>query len=563
MNQRALPALAIILLAILVPIVRAQPSLTASLDHWTIQAPPDPARPGWSTDGTTLRGQTPAAVILSRHPIADAQIDATWRVEPGSTFEIWLGGRPAISMGDAWVGSGAVIDPQGTDAPLVRGDNRPGDTNSLRLRVDAGRVTVWVNGLPATIASAVPGAATLDGPIGFRPTRGAVELRDLTITPLPGSRAPATTLSAGARLAIILGPDAHGVATFVETHLRAAAPHMAVAVVALPGLGEPWLERLALWAPDLVVIGADAIADRPWSDALARIASINPARPPTLLLAGPRAADDIWLQPGRPIRTERAAAAEAAHRAARTLGVAYLPLHEWTDVAVRAGSNAFGAFFAAAGPAGDGRTPAMDLLAAMSILEALNAPGEVGRLTLTADPPHAHASPGHTITAAEPGLIRIDSRRYPPAQWGDERQSSGPRAIGRIIPVADRLTRLVLTAPAPAPVVRLWWGTEFALVSGGALEAGVNLASLFVLRPTDERALEVEAAVAAKRRIELDPADSPRAWLQRWNDAHARADAATAAPVAHVIRIEPFDPDAPLIAPPIVPVPIPPVPVPR
>lgn len=219
--------------------------------------------------------------------------------------------------------------------------------------------------------------------------------------------------------------------------------------------------------------------------------------------------------------------------------------------------EAGGSAVAAIGPAyrfagTDGVHPGPNghLMIAYEILRALGASGAVATITLDMAG-RATASDGHAVVAADAGMVRLSSLRYP-FRFTDVRPDAAdhPATILPWLPFSRDLNRFTLVVRnLPWPRAEVAWGTEVHAFSAADLAAGVDLAEVFTRTPFDAAFGRLMTLIAVKQRKERDmikASGAPTAALPGWTAAdvgeRGRLDDAVHAaivPVEHTITVRP------------------------
>ena len=211
----------------------------------------------------------------------------------------------------------------------------------------------------------------------------------------------------------------------------------------------------------------------------------------------------------------------------------------------------------------DGVHPAANghLVMAYAFLKALGCDGDIGTVTIDMAGGKAEASNGHKVIESSMGTVEILSERYPFCFSGDPSSPEATSGVIEFLPFNQDLNRFTLVVTnAPAPRMKVTWGSASKEFSSDELAKGINLASEF---PTDNPFASafktVEAAVREQQNYEtpmikqfvhnlrpfrqMVPAEGEA--LDRIADAMARRDAElqqaareAVKPVRHTIVVE-------------------------
>lgn len=183
-------------------------------------------------------------------------------------------------------------------------------------------------------------------------------------------------------------------------------------------------------------------------------------------------------------------------------GMPFANVHDAMVATMLKAQDRFGPAYPVCG--GDGVHPAPNgqLVMAYAFLKAMGLDGDLG--TITVDPKgESTAGNGHTIIKSAGGTVEVESRRYPFAFTGGEKDPNGTRSIVPFLPFNEELNRLTLVVRnAPADRVKVTWGTESKVFPRAELEKGVNLAAAFARHPLAEPFARVDAKVADQQNLQ-------------------------------------------------------------
>ena len=156
------------------------------------------------------------------------------------------------------------------------------------------------------------------------------------------------------------------------------------------------------------------------------------------------------------------------------------------------------------------------LVIAYAFLKALGCAGDVGTITLDARTGVAGATEGHKILSASALRMEIESNRYPFCFVDDPRDPLSTRAVLDCVPFNEDLNRFRLVVHHAAEKTRITWGAASRVFSAAELEAGINLAALFLDNPFREAFATVDAAVKAQQAYETPAVKSMLHSLPDW-----------------------------------------------
>jgi hypothetical protein len=137
-----------------------------------------PADGSWQADAAAQGFHGKAGRLRTRKTYKDVVLRLEWKAEPGTRIAIWPrdgSQQTVVSLGDD-AGSGSLPS---APAKGKKADNPSGQWNYLEVRLEGGRVTVWLNGTvvnDVTLRGLLPAAGAvalqLDGqPASFRNVR--------------------------------------------------------------------------------------------------------------------------------------------------------------------------------------------------------------------------------------------------------------------------------------------------------------------------------------------------------------------------------------------------------
>lgn len=142
------------------------------------------------------------------------------------------------------------------------------------------------------------------------------------------------------------------------------------------------------------------------------------------------------------------------------------------------------------------------LAMAYAFLKALGCEGNVGEIVMDATG-KTTVSSGHKVVASAPGVVEIESERYPFCFDQDAKSSASTRSVLPFLPFNQDLNRLTLKVNnLKADRAKVTWGEESREFTKAQVEAGINLASEFTVTPFDKPFGAVMNAVAAKQAYE-------------------------------------------------------------
>jgi len=155
---------------------------------------------------------------------------------------------------------------------------------------------------------------------------------------------------------------------------------------------------------------------------------------------------------------------------------------------------------------GDGVHPGRNgqLVMAYAYLKGMGVDGDIGTITLDAAKGTANVTAGHSVVAASPTSVEIESVRYPFCFEGDPKAPDATTGIIEFFPFNQDLNRYVLKVNnLSTPKAKVTWGKESKEFTAAQLKEGVNLAAEFLDSPFLPAFKKVQDAAAKKQAFEV------------------------------------------------------------
>jgi hypothetical protein len=131
------------------------------------------AEPGWkAVDGVIhFDGAKDAKNLATAKSYKNFELYADWKIDKGGDSGIYLRGKPQVQIWDNKEGSGGLYNnpPKSGQKPLLVADKKPGEWNTMYVKMVGAKVTVVLNG-----KIVVDNAIFLEGKI---PEEGPIELQ--------------------------------------------------------------------------------------------------------------------------------------------------------------------------------------------------------------------------------------------------------------------------------------------------------------------------------------------------------------------------------------------------
>ncbi len=123
------------------------------------------------------------------------------------------------------------------------------------------------------------------------------------------------------------------------------------------------------------------------------------------------------------------------------------------------------------------------LAMAYAFLKAMGFDGQVAEINMDLNG-QTTVSDGHKILSQKPGMVEIESTRYPFCFTGADTDPSGNVSILPFVPFQQELNRFELkVSHLSTPKAEVMWGDQKKVFSTADLEKGINLAAEFISNP--------------------------------------------------------------------------------
>jgi len=187
---------------------------------------------------------------------------------------------------------------------------------------------------------------------------------------------------------------------------------------------------------------------------------------------------------------------------AKNANVGFADVHAIMMTAMAAAKAKLGNSFHVAGP--DGVHPAADgqLLMAYAFLKAMGFDGQIAVINMDFKGQTA-VSDGHKIITQKPGMVEIESSRYPFCFTGKPDDANGTVSILPFVPFQQDLNRFELkVSNLPSAKAEVSWGSQKKVFSKDELEKGVNLAAEFLDNPFSAQFNQLLNELGTKQNLE-------------------------------------------------------------
>ncbi|MFA6103756.1 MAG: SGNH/GDSL hydrolase family protein [Victivallaceae bacterium] len=168
---------------------------------------------------------------------------------------------------------------------------------------------------------------------------------------------------------------------------------------------------------------------------------------------------------------------------AQAANVGFADVNTVMMTAMTAAKARLGGSFHVAGP--DGVHPAADgqLLMAYAFLKAMGFDGRIAAISMDFNG-QTSVSAGHAVITRKPGMVEIESARYPFCFTGKPDDPAGTVSILPFVPFQQDLNRFELkVSNLPSAKAEVNWGGQKKVFSKDELEKGINLAAEFIDNP--------------------------------------------------------------------------------
>ena len=311
---------------------------------------------------------------------------------------------------------------------------------------------------------------------------------------------------------------------FMELYLLACVPELDLTMYQFgwsgeraPGFARRMLNDFAPWRPTVVTtcFGMNDGEYRPYTDQIGqtyaegtrRIQALCKELGARMVVGGPGPVDtDAWRS-GEPeadlyYNDNLSQLSEIAEQLATSNSFVYAGLHPLMMEVMQRAKAELGEDYHVSGE--DGVHPSANghLVMAYAYLKAMGLDGAIGTITvdMAGD---TTATAGHRVLSSADGKVTIESTRYPFCFYGDEKDPEGTRSILPFLPFNRDLNRYVLVVNNLAdPTAEVTWGNETKTFTKADLEAGINLADVFLDNPFREPFAALRRVVADKQERE-------------------------------------------------------------
>jgi len=313
---------------------------------------------------------------------------------------------------------------------------------------------------------------------------------------------------------------------FIENYLLACTPELELKIFQFgwsgeraPGFAHRMDNDLIPWKPTVVTtaFGMNDGSYRAYNEAIGRNYEQGARRiqdrmkeiGARMVVGGPGPVDlDSWRR-DRPdedkVYNDNLGKLSAiAGRLAKERGFVFGNLHPMMMKVMADAKAANGAGYHVCG--GDGVHPAANghLIMAYSFLKGLGVEGNIGTITVDMKA-KASASGGHRVIASDPGMVEVESSRYPFCFSGAEKDPNGTRSILPFLPFNEDLNRFMLVVKnLESEQAEVTWGEAKKTFSRAQLEQGINLAAEFIDNPFVEPFQRLDRIVQQKQQYETN-----------------------------------------------------------
>ena len=342
------------------------------------------------------------------------------------------------------------------------------------------------------------------------------------------SGAAELVLKKGDRLAIVGDSitEQKQYSRFIENYLLACTPELELKIFQFgwsgeraPGFAHRMDNDLIPWKPTVVTtaFGMNDGSYRAYNEAIGRNYEQGTRRiqdrmkeiGARMVVGGPGPVDlDSWRR-DRPdedkVYNDNLGKLSAiAGRLAKERGFVFGNLHPMMMKVMADAKAANGAGYHVCG--GDGVHPAANghLIMAYSFLKGLGVDGNIGTITVDMKA-KASASEGHRVIASDPGMVEVESSRYPFCFSGAEKDPNGTRSILPFLPFNEDLNRFMLVVKnLESEQAEVTWGEAKKIFPRAQLEQGINLAAEFIDNPFVEPFQRLDRIVQQKQQYETN-----------------------------------------------------------
>ena len=175
--------------------------------------------------------------------------------------------------------------------------------------------------------------------------------------------------------------------------------------------------------------------------------------------------------------------AEIDREIAQNANVGFANVHEAMMSAMLKAKAAIGKKYHIAGYYGVHPEANGQLVMAYAFLKAMGFDGQIAKIDMDLNG-LATVSDGHKILNQKPGMVEIESSRYPFCFTGDEKDPTAIVSILPFVPFQQELNRFELKVNnLPTAKAEVVWGDQKKVFNKAELEKGINLAAEFISNP--------------------------------------------------------------------------------
>lgn len=200
-------------------------------------------------------------------------------------------------------------------------------------------------------------------------------------------------------------------------------------------------------------------------------------------------------------------------------GVGFADVHTPMMETMKKAKERYGSSYHVAGV--DGVHPESNghIIMAYAFLKAMGCKGDIGTITYDMKAGQADGSDGHKVLSADGSKLVIESTKYPFCFSGEPSDPLGTRGTAELIPFNQDLNRFQLVVKnAPAPLVKVTWGSASKQFSAEALAAGINLAAEFGDNPFSASFARINSAIRDKEAFDIRAVKSMQHSLLDWKE---------------------------------------------
>ena len=143
------------------------------------------------------------------------------------------------------------------------------------------------------------------------------------------------------------------------------------------------------------------------------------------------------------------------------------------------------------------------LVMAYAFLKAMGFDGQIAEIDIDLNG-LSRVSDGHKILSQKPGMVEIESTRYPFCFTGTDKDPAGNVSILPFVPFQQDLNRFELkVSHLSAPKAEVIWGDQKKVFSKADLEKGINLAVEFINNPFSIPFNQLQKELTNKQAFEI------------------------------------------------------------